>query len=176
MSNFVPSGYLIFSDALDRVASALHIQKREAQKTLRQLLHSGQVPSRIIERSGQEHDTPAHVWGGMKWREAIKSGAVCFEVAAYAPDAHGRILIPQSRLIETLKSRIPQKTETYQRDKQIYKLFKATSAANPQAKRERIFEKMRVKEPGLFMNRREAVSNTQISNQTIARIIREQQR
>ncbi len=30
MSNFVPSGYLTFSDALDRVASVLHIQKREA--------------------------------------------------------------------------------------------------------------------------------------------------
>ena len=115
MSSFVPSGYLKFSDALDRVASVLHIQKREAQKTLRELLYSGQVPSQIIERSGQTHDTPLHVWGGTKWNEALKSGAICFEVAAYAPDACGRIIIPQSRLFEILESRIPQKTGTHQR-------------------------------------------------------------
>ena len=115
MSSFVPSGYLTFSDALNRVASVLHIQKREAQKTLRQLLYSGQVPSRIIENSGQTYDVPTHVWGGMKWDEALKSGAIRFEVAAYAPDAYGRIIIPQSRLIKTLKSHIPQETGAHQR-------------------------------------------------------------
>ncbi len=186
MSNFVPSGYLTFSDALDRVASVLHIQKREAQQTLRQLLYSGQVSSRIIERSGQKPDTPTHVWGGMKWDEALKSGAVCFEVAAYAPDAHGRVIIPEAALKTALNSYgvtkgVAEQAEsgkpgTRQRDEQIYALFKTTSVANPQAKRGQIRDMMRGQRPGLFTNRREAAGDKQISDQRIDRIIREQQK
>ncbi len=192
MSNFVPSGGLTLSDALDRVASVLHIQKREAQQTLRQLLYSGQVPSRIIERSGQKHDTPTHVWGGMQWDEALKSGAVCFEVAAYAPDACGRVIIPEAALKTALNSygvtkgadeqaesgvpTVAKKTETRQRDEQISTLFKAISVANPQAKRGQIRDMMRGQRPGLFTNRREAAGDKQISDQRIDRIIREQQK
>ncbi len=184
MSNFVPSGYLTFSDALDRFASVLHIQKREAQQTLRQLLYSGQVPSRIIERSGKKHDTPTHVWGGMQWDEALKSGAVCFEVAAYAPDACGRVIIPEAALKTALNSYgvtkgVAEQAEsgkpgTRQRDEQIYALFKATIVANPRTERERIYDMMRLERADLFMNRREAAGNREISNQRIARIIREQ--
>ncbi len=187
MSNFVPSGYLTVSDPLDRVASVLHIQKREAQQTLRQLSYSGQVPSRIIERSGQKHDTPTHVWGGMQWDEALKSGAVCFEVAAYAPDACGRVIIPEAALKTALNSYgvtkvVAEQAEsgvgkpgTHQRDEQIYALFKATIVANPRTERERIYDMMRLERADLFMNRREAARNREISNQRIARIIREQQ-
>ncbi len=174
MSNFVPSGYLTFSDALDRVASVLHIQKREAQQTLRQLLYSGQVPSRIIERSGQKPDTPTHVWGGMQWDEALKLGVVCFEVAAYAPDACGRVIIPRSRLIETLKSRIPQKTETHQRDERICDLYKNFSEDQPNLECKAIFDLMKAQYPDLLRNRRTRSNAKLISLSRFKKIIREQ--
>ncbi len=185
MSNFVPSGYLTFSGALDRVASVLHIQKREAQQTLRQLLYSGQVPSRIIERSGQKPDTPTHVWGGMQWDEALKLGAVCFEVAAYAPDACGRVIIPEAALKSALNSygvtggdeeQVAKKLKTHKRDEDIYKLLENIDAANPKKNRGQIYNLMRVAQPDLFKNRREGASGGGISDATIERIIRGQQK
>ena len=119
MSNFVSSGYLTFSGALDRVASVLHVQKREAQKTLRQLLYSGQVPSQIIERSGRPHNTPTHVWAGVQWGRALRSGEIGFEVAAYAPDAHGRIIVSEQHLLEALNSDDVQKTKTHQLGRRV---------------------------------------------------------
>ena len=99
-----PTGYLTLSEALERVAAVLNVQKYEAQKTLRELLYSGQVPSQIIENSGQPYDIPKYVWGGIQWAEALKSGRVHFEVAAYAPDTHGRVIIPERHLIEALNA------------------------------------------------------------------------
>ncbi len=98
------TGYLTLSEALESVAAVLNVQKYEAQKFLRELLYSGQVPSQIIENSGQPYDTPKYVWGGIQWGEALKSGGVHFEVAAYAPDTHGRVIIPERHLIEALNA------------------------------------------------------------------------
>ena len=175
MNAFVPSEYLSFGDAIDRVASDLHIQKREAQQTLRQLLYSGQVPSRIIERNGQPHDTPTHVWGGVKWGEALKSGTVCFEVAAYASDTHGRIIILQKSLIETLKLRIPQKTETHQRDERICELYKNFSE-KPNLTCRAIFDLMKTQYPDLLKNRRTRGNTKIISLDRFKKIIREQRK
>ncbi len=99
-----PTGYLTLSEALESVAAVLNVQKYEAQKSLRELLYSGQVPSQIIENSGQPYDIPKYVWGGIQWGEALKSGGVHFEVAAYAPDTHGRVIIPERHLIEALNA------------------------------------------------------------------------
>ncbi len=193
MTAFVPSGYLTFSDALDHVASVLHIQKREAQQTLRQLLYSGQVPSRIIERSGQKPDTPTHVWGGMQWDEALKLGAVCFEIAAYAPDACGRVIIPEAALKTALKyygvtrinerkrpddagPAIHKKIKTLERNQEIYDLYTATSKKNPRQKKIEIYHTMRTERPNLFESRRTVGRKKGISNQTVERIITAQQR
>ena len=194
MSNFVPSGYLTFLDAIKRVASDLHIQKREAQQTLRQLLYSGQVPSRIIERSGQEYVTPTHVWGGMKWDEALKSGAVCFEVAAYAPDACGRVIIPKATLKTALDSygvtaevkepklpddagpAIPKKIKTLERNQDIFTLYTAIRKDKPTETDTEIFNLMRTQEPHLFANRRTGKHKKGIENVTIETIIRKSRR
>ena len=70
---------------------------------------------------------------------------------------------------------VAKKTETEQRDKEIYALFKAISADNPKAKQGRIFDMMKVKQADLFTNRRETIRVKEISNQRVARIIRAQQ-
>ena len=70
---------------------------------------------------------------------------------------------------------VAKKTETEQRDKEIYTLFKATSAAKPRLQRGKIYDTMRVDRPDLFMDRRQAANDKKISDQRVDRIIREQQ-
>ena len=79
------TGYLTLSEALESVAAVLNVQKYEAQKSLRELLYNGQVPSQIIENSGQPYDTPKYVWGGIQWGKALKSGEVKDVLLANSP-------------------------------------------------------------------------------------------
>ncbi len=69
---------------------------------------------------------------------------------------------------------VAKKTETEQRDKEIYALFKATSAAKPKAKWGKICDIMRADRPELFINRRTANSSETISDDRIRHIIQEQ--
>ncbi len=201
MNAFVPPGYLSFDDAIDRVAEitmlarestspAAHIAKgtfaKEVAMTerrllgkeeLRKRLHAEKIPSAVITEDGSCHPTPGHIWGGEQWNEALYYNRITFPdnryVSAYVS---GRPIIPKDALEEAFNTDGPVKAETHRRDVEIFSLFKTASTANPQAKRRRIYEIMRGLQPNLFKNRREPTSGKILSDQSIGRIIREQQR
>ena len=69
---------------------------------------------------------------------------------------------------------VAKKTETYERDKEIYTLYIETLEANSKEKEAQIFSLMKKKEAALFINRRTAKSSETISDSRIRHIIREQ--
>ena len=69
---------------------------------------------------------------------------------------------------------VAKKTETYERDKEIYTLHIETLAANSKEKEAQIFKLMKKKKAALFINRRTAKSSETISDSRIRHIIWEQ--
>ena len=152
-------------------------QRLLAKEELRKRLYAENIPSAVIEEDGSCHPTPGHIWGGEQWNEALYYNRITFPdnryVSAYVS---GRPIIPKDALEEAFNTDETVKAETHRRDVEIYNLFKATSAANPQEKRGRISDIMKKKQPDLFKDRRDLTSGKILSNQRIGRIIRQQQR
>ena len=198
MAAFIPPEYLSFSDAIDCIAertmlaresaspaahkgtwakeAAVIEQRRLAKEELQKLLYTEQIPSVVIEEDGSCHPTPGYIWGGKQWNEALGFNRITFPDSRYVSAyVSGRPIIPKDALKAAFNPDGPVKAETHRRDVEIYSLFKTTSTANPQAKPGRIYDIMRAERPDLFMNRRETGRDKKISDQRIARIIREQQ-
>ncbi len=157
--------------------AAMIEQRRLAKEKLQTLLYAEQIPSALIKEDGSCHPTPGSIWGGKQWNEALRYDRITFPDSRYVSAyVSGRPIIRKDALEKAFNTEGTVKAETHQRDVKIYSLFKTTSTANPQEKKGRIYEIMRGKQPDLFTNRREAATKTQISDQRISRIIREQQR
>ncbi len=201
MNDFVPPGYLSFDDAINRVAEitmlarestspAAHIakgtfakevamteQRPLGKKELRKRLYAEKIPSAVIKEDGSYHPTPGHIRGGEQWNDALYYNRITFPVNRYVSACvSGRPIIPKDALGEAFPPDGPAKAETHRRDVEIYSLFKTARTANPKAKLERVYEIMKGMQPDLFKNRREPNSGKILSNQSIGRIIREQQR
>jgi len=186
-------------EALIEKESTFKEQQRAAEEALRQLIYAGRVPWEIITEDGARIALPKHLSGGDQWYEALRSDRITFRPgilsvtgfpviprdaleAAFDPDGTVRIAPePGTPATEGAAEQddnsiqtVTKKTETYERDKEIYTLHIETLAANSKEKEAQIFKLMKKKEPELFINRRTATSSETITDSRIRHIILEQ--
>ena len=92
------------------------------------------------------------------------------------PEADAVPRINESKRPDDADPAIPRKTETLQRNREIYKLYTATRKEKPAETETEIYSLMRTQKPHLFTNRLTAKHKEGISDLSIERIIRHQQR
>ena len=171
-------------------------QRPAAEAVLCQLIYAGRVPWEIITEDGTRIAAPKHLSGGNQWYEALRSNSVTWRPgilsvtgypviprdaleAVFNPD--GTVKEEPEPVTQAIKDvaeqddnsiqTVAKKTETYERDKEIYTLHIETLAANSKEKEAQIFKLLKKNKPALFINRRTAKSSETISDSRIRHII-----